>query len=665
MSTLEKRKLAMPVADLQGESNLPSISAMINVQHRRKAVLDEDDELYLGYGFMQNVFPYRQQNNYNRELVEKEIDIIVLENNYLKASFLPTLGGRLWSLYDKVNNKELLYVNPVLRFGNLALRNAWFSGGVEWNVGAVGHSPFTCSQVFAACLHTKDSTPILRLYEYERIREITYQIDFILPSDSRLLYCRMRVVNPKAETVPVFWWSNIAVPEKQGGRVVVAADAAYTSKSGAVTKIPVPVSDGVDVTYPVNSEYATDYFWKVKPEDRKYICQVDEDGYGLLQTSTSRQKGRKLFVWGQGPGGDHWQEFLSKDAKSGRYIEIQAGLAPTQYECLPMPPRTAWEWMEAYGAIMVDPTKVHGDWQKAKSEVEAEISRMISVEDLEKLLVETKETIALQPAEEILFAGSGWGALENLRRKRCGEKPLSSHLDFGDIGPEQEEWAFLMDNGVMPDMPVDIVPKSWMNQVEVTSLLEKAGTDGDRFNWYTWMHLGIIYLNSNRLDRAEEALNRSMELKSNCWAMYGLAILAKNKRENKKAAMLGMRASLMKPDDASFAKEALSLLCNAQLYREALSLISQLDPDVQVLGRVQFYKAVAKAHTGEIEEAEAILYKDGGLVVPDIREGEISMSELWYFIEEEKAKKRGEVFDRDSVNPPLSLDFRMNIGRKK
>ena len=81
----------------------------------------------------------------------------------------------------------------------------------------------------------------------------------------------MRVVNPKAETVPVFWWSNIAVPEKQGGRVVVAADAAYTSKSGAVTKIPVPVSDGVDVTYPVNSEYAADYFWKVKPEDRKYM----------------------------------------------------------------------------------------------------------------------------------------------------------------------------------------------------------------------------------------------------------------------------------------------------------------------------------------------------------------------------------------------------------
>ena len=115
--------------------------------HRRKAVLDEDDELYLGYGFMQNVFPYRQQNNYNRELVEKEIDIIVLENNYLKASFLPTLGGRLWSLYDKVNNKELLYVNPVLRFGNLALRNAWFSGGVEWNVGAVGRSPFTCSDL--------------------------------------------------------------------------------------------------------------------------------------------------------------------------------------------------------------------------------------------------------------------------------------------------------------------------------------------------------------------------------------------------------------------------------------------------------------------------------------------------------------------------------------
>ena len=32
---------------------------------------------------------------------------------------------------------------------NLALRNAWVSGGVEWNVGIIGHTPFTVDAMFA------------------------------------------------------------------------------------------------------------------------------------------------------------------------------------------------------------------------------------------------------------------------------------------------------------------------------------------------------------------------------------------------------------------------------------------------------------------------------------------------------------------------------------
>lgn len=665
MTILEFTKLRIPMAELYGESSLPSIAAMINVQHRTETDLDEDDELYIGYGLINNVFPYPQQDMYGRELSEKEVNAIVLENENLKAVFIPSLGGRLWSLYDKVNNKELLFSNPVLRFGNLALRNAWFSGGIEWNIGVIGHSPFTCSQVFAARLETGDSMPVLRLYEYERIRGATYQIDFFLPPGSRLLYCRMRIVNPRQETIPMYWWSNIALSEKPGGRIVMSADETYTNKGGIISKTTVPVSNGIDITYPVNNQHAIDYFWKVKPEDRKYICQIDKEGYGLIQASTKRLKGRKLFVWGQGPGGQRWQEFLSQDGKDGKYIEIQAGLAHTQYECLPMPPRTAWEWMEVYGAIRTDPNKVHGDWDGAKAEVERVLSTMIASEDLEKLLVKTKKEIALKPAHKIMFTGSGWGALENKRREKYGEEPLSQHLDFGEICCDQKQWVALMNNGFMQDMSAEAVPESWMNQTEFTLMLEKAVSGPDEFNWYSWMHLGVIYLNCHRFDCAKKALSRSMELKRNCWALYGLAVLARNKNENEKAAFLAMRASLMKPCDASLAKETLNLLCSAHLYGEALVLISELDKSVQALERVQLYKAFCLAHTGKLDEAEQILYQDGGLVVPDIREGEISITDLWYFIEEEKARERGEVFDKDAVLPPSFLDFRMDAVRQE
>ena len=50
--------------------------------------LDEDDEIYEGYGKVNSAFPYRQLNGYTRELHEKDVKTAVLENEYLKAVFL-------------------------------------------------------------------------------------------------------------------------------------------------------------------------------------------------------------------------------------------------------------------------------------------------------------------------------------------------------------------------------------------------------------------------------------------------------------------------------------------------------------------------------------------------------------------------------------------------
>ncbi len=665
MSTLVFDKLRIPGAHLNGESSLPPIAGMLNVQQRTKSILDEDDGLFVGYGFVSCPFPYRYQDMYDRELHDLELDCAILENDYLRAVFVPSLGGRLWSLFDKVEGRELTFSNPVFRPGNLAFRNAWFSGGIEWNCGVVGHHPFTCSQLFTARLTADDGTPVLRMYEFERIRRATYQMDFFLPDDSKVLLCRMRIVNPNTEVVPMYWWSNIAVPELKEGRVVMPTNETFTNRGGLISKTTVPVSNGIDITYPVNNPHAIDFFWKVPENARKYVCQLGKDGYGLIQTSTMRLKGRKLFVWGQGPGGDKWQKFLCTEEHGGRYAEIQAGLAYTQYECLPMPPKTAWEWLEAYGPLHADPSKVHGDWEDAKAEVGARLEELIPAAKLEELLVETKKTIALKPAEEMIAYGSGWGALENLRRAETGEEPLSEHLDFGSIGYEQEPWAFLLKNGYMEEASPDEVPRSWMYQPEWTKMLEKAAAGPDEYNWYTWLHLGMIYFVERRFGEAKKALDRSMTLKPSCWALFGLANVARMEGDNEKAAMLALRASLMKPEDISLAKEAMKLLLNAGMNAKILDMAKKLPENVLKVGRIKLYIAFAYARTGQLEKAEELLYEDGGLVVPDIREGENSITELWFEIEEAKAKRDGRPFDREEAEPPANLDFRMHVARKK
>ena len=62
---------------------------------------------------------------------------------------------------------------------------------------------------------------------------------------------------------------------------------------------------------------------------------------------------------------------------------------------------------------------------------------------------------------------------------------------------------------------------------------------------------------------------------------------------------------------------------------------------------------------GEVDAAEALIYRGGQwLEVPDIQEGEISLSELWLRIQTVRAERRGATFDPEAA-PPYELDFRM------
>ena len=83
-------------------------------------LLEKEKEKY-GYQTGERVLPYLVQDVYSRERKHERVKTIELENNHLKAIFLPEYGMRLFSLYNKDENRELLFRNSVLRFANLAI----------------------------------------------------------------------------------------------------------------------------------------------------------------------------------------------------------------------------------------------------------------------------------------------------------------------------------------------------------------------------------------------------------------------------------------------------------------------------------------------------------------------------------------------------------------
>jgi tetratricopeptide (TPR) repeat protein len=573
-------------------------------------------------------------------------------------------------LIDKRLGRELLYVNPVYQPGNLALRNAWFSGGIEWNMAVPAHSPFTCSKPFFAILHDNQRGPVLRMYEWERIRCAPFQVDFYLPSDSHLLYVRTVLSNPHQHEIPAYWFSNIAVGLSPDVRVLVPATFAYTSgyEAGkyALMHVDVPLEkSGFDNSYPYNGRNSRDIFYRVDAEkEQPWIAAVDRTGKGLFQTSTSLLKGRKMFVWGVSSGGNRWQEFLSDG--NNPYFEIQAGLGRTQAECVPLKGLGKYEWLEAYGLIEAEPHAAHNcDWADAIGHVKGLVQSKAPIELLDQELVDTAK-LAQRTPDEIIQYGSGWGRIEAMRRSStsageiCGCGLVFCHES---VGQDEEIWAELIEKGFISSHNRDL-PGGYMSQEEWIPLLlesiKKPGGD----NWLSRLHLGVLYYSNDEQEKAVENWKISAELKPNIFALRNIGFAAGKQNEKDKAIEYYSKAWQLNKADYTVTIEFLDLLIEQKKHDLAEQVFSQMPRQIADHPRVLVAKAKFSFITGDFQKAEILLES---IILPDLREGDTALTDMWFEIQAQKiAAARGIACDKqllEQVNkeltPPRQIDFRM------
>ena len=616
MSELRFEKIKIIGAELGEESCVPDLLGEHILQNSLKFRLDEKDEIYEGYGRRKNAYPYRQYNNYTREVKERVCEAAVLENRFLKAVFLPEYGGRLWELWDKKTEKNLLYTNDVIRFSNLAVRNAWFSGGVEWNIGVIGHTPYTTDPLYTAVTKTESGAPVLRMYEYERIRKVPYQMDFWLDEEDCFLNCIMRIVNESEDVIPMYWWSNIAVPEYEGGHIVVPAKQAFTNRDNEVFKVDIPVVEGIDITDYKKIPKSVDYFFDLEKEKPKYIANLDKNGYGLLHRSTGRLRSRKLFSWGNQQASDHWQEFLTENA--GRYIEIQAGLAKTQYGCIPMAPHTAWEWIEQYGPVKIDESKA--DFSKMEEQLTGLLVSQKAPKKLEDLLEETEQMAKTKA--ELLIKGSSYGAL-----KQHGN--LAEHLEYVLEKDTLKKWKNFFETGKLYEPETEEAPDEFLIDAENLGFLQDTLKRENQDNWYAFYQAGIGAFAVEDVPCAEHYLLRSWERKHNPWACHGLACVCLLSDREEEAADWMEKGLSIENRRVSYLKEALKILGLCKEYGRLIRWYENLDKNTQEIGKVKYYYIHALHKTGEDKKAYELLEENGGLVIDDIREGEDSVASLW------------------------------------
>ena len=191
-------------------------------------------------------------------------------------------------------------------------------------------------------------------------------------------------------------------------------------------------------------------------------------------------------------------------------------------------------------------------------------------------------------------------------------------------------------------------------------LIRKAAAGPDAENYYTLYHLALNYYCRNDFERAEQYLRRSLALRKSRWALHALANVFRVTGRLKECAELFRDLVRDYGTDLSLVKEAFKNFSEAGAYAEALEAYHGL-PDASKVPLVRFFYAEALAHSGNLAEAEDILFADGGIEVPDIREGENSTSAVYLYIQKEKAHREGKILKDDEIEIPFSMDLRMTV----
>ena len=670
MSKCYTAAYSIPAATLGPENPLPDIKNISYIHASMEATPAVPKRLtrWLEKGMVDTMLPYTQQDFYDRNRVMRQFKAVILENDHLKAVFIPELGGRLWSLIDKDTDRELLYRNPVFQPGNLALRNAWFSGGVEFNVSIRGHHPMTCADMFAQHIQLADGTPGVRFFEYERIRGTAYGFDAWIPEGSKVLLIRPRIENTTDHDVWTYWWSNIAVPYTDGMRVIVPAEKTFINYSDEnhyyLDFSDVPVSRGVDISYPKNVKISQDFFFYIPDAKPKWVAAVDENGTGMMQCSSMELKGRKLFVWGDSHGGDNWKNFLSDGTNEG-YVEIQAGLARTQLEHIPLPAGKTFSWVEAYGPIQGDPEAMMGDWSQAQATIAGAIEDLMDP-SWPASLQKYKRLSAR--AGEMIHGGSGWGCLEQARRIADQENNLSRVYQFPELSlsAQQLPWLELLEQGTLSPVDPMTVPSGYLVDAGWRVRLEKAMENPVNQTWFSWMHLGLMRYVAGDLSGTLQAFETSLAITESPWVLRNLAMIWRNEfQDHNKAMSYMLRAVGLKYDCRWLWLDLATTCLKAQQYDTWIGIYQTIPVEIRQEGRLKLYTAIALTQLGRLEEACGYLNPD--LVVPDIKEDENLITQAWFDLYGAIISRRTGIQDPAELQalveaeyPLGELDFRMH-----
>ena len=287
-------------------------------------------------------YPYTLRDNLTGRRVNHDWRAVYLENEYLKCSILPDVGGHLYTCIDKLSGQPMFYANPSIKKAAISYRGAWAAFGIEFNF-PVSHNWVSMSPVSYSFAKHDDGSASVTVGNIDRVYGMEWSVELILRPKSTVLEERVILNNRSDVRHRFYWWNNAGIRVWDDSQIVYPMR--FAASHGFTEVRPWPVDDGLDLSIIRNhtrgpvSEFVhgsrEDFMGVWNPKTN--TGTVHFAGYASLPA-------KKIWSWGADADGLDWRKALSDDDSA--YVEVQGGLFRNQETYAFLEPRQVLQFSE-------------------------------------------------------------------------------------------------------------------------------------------------------------------------------------------------------------------------------------------------------------------------------------------------------------------------------
>jgi Tfp pilus assembly protein PilF len=269
------------------------------------------------------LYPYNRFDGYTHTSHPQEWEMIALENEHIKLWINPAVGGKIWGAIEKSSGKEFIYFNHTAKFRDVAMRGPWTSGGMETNMGIIGHAPSCSAPVDYYTQSNPDGSVSCFISATDWPSRTNWLIEINLPTDTAYFSTRSGWYNNSQLTQSYYQWNNVGI-KTAGDLEYVFPGHRRLGHDGKQFNWPRDEQGhnlsrydendfGEYKSYHVTGSYSD--FWG---------CYWHKDNFGFGHSATYDDKpGKKIWIWGLSRYGMIWEDLLTDT--DGQYTEVQSG----------------------------------------------------------------------------------------------------------------------------------------------------------------------------------------------------------------------------------------------------------------------------------------------------------------------------------------------------